>query len=356
MRHAVIIAGGSGTRLWPISRRNRPKQLMRLFGGASLLQLAVRRVADIFEPRNTWVITSAAYIDLVARELPEIPRENLIGEPMGRDTANAVGLGAYLIARRDPDATMAVFTADHMISPPDRFRAAIEAGLDAAERFPDALVTFGVTPDSPQTGYGYVRRGERRGPTTFSVAEFKEKPTLEKAREFLASGEYLWNSGMFAWRVSAIRDEIRRCLPNNAAILDELTADWPAVTTRADFAARFESLPRISIDFGVMEKASHVLVVEMPCQWLDLGSWTAIGQTARPDATRNAVVAPRALLIQSSGNVVVSETDHLIVGLGVEDLVIVHSPDATLVCRKDNVQLIKDLVDPRRSAYGELFE
>ena len=204
MRHAVIMAGGAGTRLWPLSRKMRPKQLMRLFEGASLLQLARRRLDGLFAPENIWVITSADYLDLVAAELLDLPRENLIGEPMGRDTANAIGLAAHLLALRDADATMGVFTADHIISPQDEFATAIRRGLEAAERFPESLITFGITPDSPHTGYGYVQRGAQVAPHVFRAGKFQEKPTREVAETYLKSGEYYWNSGMFTWRVSAI--------------------------------------------------------------------------------------------------------------------------------------------------------
>ncbi|MGE0482194.1 MAG: mannose-1-phosphate guanylyltransferase, partial [Phycisphaerae bacterium] len=279
MRHAVIMAGGSGTRLWPLSRRMRPKQLMRLFDGASLLQIARRRLAGVFARECTWVITNDAYIDLVASELPDLPRENLIGEPTGRDTANAIGLAAALIVRRDPDATIAVFTADHIVEPIDTFADAIRTGLDAAEAHPDALVTFGVTPDSPHTGYGYLQKGAPSGTAVYRVREFREKPTRAVAERYLSSGEYLWNSGMFAWRASAIRAELERLLLENFRTLDELAEVWGNTAHAATRTERFASLQKISIDYGVMEKARRGLVVEMRCRWSDLGSWSSIAAT-----------------------------------------------------------------------------
>ena len=355
MRHAVIMAGGAGTRLWPLSRRMRPKQLLRLFDGASLLQLARWRLEGLFEPANIWVVTSASYLDLIAAELPDLPRENLIGEPMGRDTANAIGLAAQLLKRRDPDATMAIFTADHLIRPQDRFAAAIRAGLDAAERFPQNLVTFGITPASPHTGYGYVRRGEVVAPGIHRAAAFKEKPSRPVAEQYLASGEYLWNSGMFVWRLSAILAELERHLPENTRTLRELVLSSGQLTSSSAAAARFESLRRISIDYGVMEKADSVLLVEMDCEWVDLGSWIAVGATRQADAKGNVAIGPRVVVVEGSDNILVSEDEHLLVALDVEGVVAIHSADATLICHRERVEGIRDLVAMLSERFGERY-
>jgi mannose-1-phosphate guanylyltransferase len=348
------MAGGSGTRLWPLSRRARPKQLLKLFGGKSLLQISRARLAGLFEPADIWVVTSDAYLDLVAGELPDIPRENLIGEPMGRDTANAIGLAAHLIAQRDTDATMAVFTADHLIRPQEVFARSIETGLSAAERNADSLVTFGIMPTEPHTGYGYIHLGESAGAGVFQVLEFKEKPPVELARQYVESGEYLWNSGMFAWRVSAILSEFQRCLPENHAGLAALAGEWSASSGTAS-ARRFEQLERVSIDFGVMEKARHVLVAPMQCHWVDLGSWDAIAATRDADAYDNVTVADNALVVDGRGNLLVTEDDHLLVTLGVSDIVVVHAGDATLVCHKDQVQRVKEIVEACGTKFGDRF-
>ena len=355
MRHALIMAGGPGTRLWPLSRRMRPKQLLKLFDGASLLEHSRRRLEGLFAPENIWVITSAGYLDLGAEALPDNPRENLIGEPMGRDTANAIGLAAHLLAQRDAGGTMAVFTADHLISPQDEYADAIDIGLAATEHFPDSLVTFGIIPDSPHTGYGYVQRGEPVGEGVYQVIAFKEKPNQDVAEAYVQSGEHFWNSGMFAWRVSAILAELERCLPENHRVLAELARDWDQLVGTDELARRFAGLKRISIDFGVMEKAGSVLTVEMDCRWLDLGSWSSIAGTREPDPQGNIRIAPQTLIVDGHGNIVVSESDHLIAAIGVDDLVIVHAADATLVCRKQDAQKIKDLLEQVKSQSGDKY-
>lgn len=356
MHHAVIMAGGSGTRLWPLSRRMRPKQLMRIFDGASLLQLARRRLEGLFAPENIWIITAAAYLDRVAEALPDIPRENLIGEPVGRDTLNAIGLAAGLLKLRDPEGTMAVFTADHIISPQESFAAAIQTALRVTQDYGDHLVTFGIRPDSPHTGYGYVHRGQPISPGVFRVLEFKEKPVREIAEHYLRSGEYYWNSGMFAWRIETILRELARCMPDNHRILAECAEIWPQIAGTDDAHQRFEQLQRISIDYGVMEKAEKVLVVEMDCQWKDLGSWESVASTHPPDRLNNILMAACALPVGGKGNILVSEDEHLLVTLGLSDVVVIHSEDATLVCHREYLQHIRDLADLRRKHFGERFE
>ncbi len=374
MRHALILAGGTGTRLWPLSRKNRPKQLLRLFEGSSLLQAARRRLEPLFPPENIWIATSASYLEAVASELPDLPRSNLLGEPVGRDTANAIGLAAHLLVRRDPEGTMAVFTADHLITPQHAFVAAIRTGLDVAEAHPDALVTFGIAPDSPHTGYGYIHRGQALGPDTYEVRQFKEKPSRGLAEEYLRSGEYFWNSGMFCWKLRTILHELERNLPENHRILAQIASQWSAPERdpgtgaggpdappahppgRSERNRLFESLRAISIDFGVMEKAQRVLVVEMKCRWIDLGSWTAIAATRKRDEAGNVIIAPRAMAISGGDNILVSESDHLIVTLGLSDLVVVHSEDVTLICHRNHEQQIRELARMCRDRYGERYD
>lgn len=355
MRHALIMAGGAGTRLWPLSRRERPKQFLRLFGGKSLLRLAFERVAGLMDAANTWVITSQGYLDQVADELPELPPANFIGEPVGRDTANAIGLATHLIAARDRDATMAVFTADHLITPLDRFHAALRSGLDAAESHPGSLVTFGIRPTEPHTGYGYIEAGEPVSPGVHRAAAFHEKPSQALAAKYVASGRHFWNSGMFAWRAGASIAALERHLPQNARALAAIAADWHT-PRRASAEAAFARLPRVSIDYAVMEKADAVLVVPMDVDWRDVGSWTALTAAHPCDDRGNTVLADRALLTDCAGNVVVSDGEHLVALLGVRDLVVVHSADATLICHKTQAERLKELVAERQARFGEQYE
>ena len=356
MRHAVIMAGGAGVRLWPLSRADRPKQLLRLFNGSSLLRQAYDRLTGVFEPARVYVITTQSHLPLVAEELPEIPAENLLGEPVGRDTANAVGLSAAVIAGRDPEAVLGVFTADHVIRPTDCFQHAVSLALATAERQTDALVTMGIRPTRPDTNYGYVRRGERVGEGVYAVRKFTEKPNAAKALQYLSSGEYFWNSGLFVWKASTILHQLSKHLPQSYEAITQIGAAWESASRATMLDKLYPTLMKISVDFAVMERAERVLVVELGCHWVDVGSWPAIEAIMEPDEDGNVSACPDVLHLGSRGNVVVSEASHLVATIGVDDLVIVHSPDATLICKKRDASSIKELVANLRERYGRRFE
>jgi mannose-1-phosphate guanylyltransferase len=355
MRHAVIMAGGSGTRLWPLSRRSRPKQLLRLFDGESLLRKSFERLAGVLPAGQIYVITGHDYLPAVAADLPELPAENLIGEPCPRDTANAVGLAAHLLALKDPGGTMGVFTADHIITPVETFRETLLTAYQAAETHADALITFGIPPASPHTGYGYVHRGLQLAPHIHEVLQFREKPDLATAKEYLASGEYYWNSGMFVWRIDAILEQFRKHQPQMADVLHQVAGEFSDDAARSRVAERFGALPKISVDFAIMEKADRVLAVELPCQWLDVGSWTSLSEVLPLDRAGNIRAAPHVAALDATDNIFVSESDHLIAAIGVRDLVVVHSDDATLICRREDAQRIKDLFEALKRTHGEQY-
>jgi mannose-1-phosphate guanylyltransferase len=355
MNHAVIMAGGSGTRMWPLSRIARPKQLLRIFDGQSLLRRSYERLAGLLPPEQIYVITARDYLPAMAAELPELPRENLIGEPCPRDTANAVGLAAHLLALKDPHGVMGIFTADQIIRPADTFQASVRQGFAVANQHADALITFAITPTSPHTGYGYIRRGRELEAGVHDVAEFKEKPDLATAQRYVASGQYSWNSGMFAWRIDTILAAFARHQPELTAGLRQVAADFHDPAAAEQNLQRFSSLRKISIDYAIMEKAERVIAVEMPCEWLDVGSWNSLAEIFKPDAAGNTLAAPAAEFLGSKGNILVSESDHLIAAIGVEDLIIVHADDATLVCRRQDAQKIKDLVEQLKSQRGNRY-
>ncbi len=353
MRYAVIMAGGAGKRLWPLSRLSRPKQLLPLLGGRSLLEIAVDRLAPVFGADNVLVITNAEYAETVAESVPSLKPENVIGEPEGRDTANAIALAAELLAARDPQATMAVFTADHVIRPQDRFAAAVERAIEAAEANPDALVTFGVRPTWPHTGLGYIHCPPADG-VARPVQAFKEKPDHQTARQYVDSGEYFWNSGMFVWSLNAIRTSLREFLSDSMTKLGPIRQ---AAEAGKDFIALltevYPTLEKISIDYAVMEKAPTVLMVELDAEWVDVGSWPALDRVSDQDETGNVVLAEKSVLLDSGRNVIVCEDpSHLLAVVGMDDCIVVHAPDATLVCNKSDSQRIKELVALIEEKFG----
>ncbi len=355
MLHAMIMAGGGGTRFWPRSRSRRPKQFLTFSGDRTLLQSTVDRIAPQVPPARTWVITGQQYRDTTAEQLRELPAGHIVGEPEGRDTAPCVGLGAALIAREDPDATIIVMPADHAIEPVAEFNRAVHAAEQFAADYPDALLTFGIRPSFPSVGYGYIRFGEAVGtrqqvPARRAV-EFKEKPKLAQAEEFVGSGEYYWNSGIFVWKAGTILRELERQKPGIHAAVTRIAEAWG--TPRQDEAFRngYAAAEKISIDYAVMQdaaKAGKVLVVHAPYQWDDVGSWLALERRNPQDADGNTVQALHCG-VETAGCVVVGDPDRLIGTLGVKDLIIVQDGEATLVTTRAAEGRVKELVDAIRA-------
>jgi mannose-1-phosphate guanylyltransferase len=348
MLHALIMAGGGGTRFWPRSRQKRPKQFLSLGGDRSLLQQAAARIEATVSPEHTWVITSAAHRDEAARQLAAMPPDRLVGEPCGRDTAACIGLGAALIARQDPAAVMLVMPADHVIEPVQEFRRAAQVAEQMVEEHPRALVTFGIPPGYPATGYGYIHRGpevaHRQGVGVFKVQAFREKPSHEVAERFVASGEYYWNSGIFVWKAATILAAIRERQPKLFAAVQRVAEAWQSPQRDKVLAREYEALERISIDYAVMEHAKEVLVVQAPFRWDDVGSWLAVERLHAQDGDGNTVLATHCGL-GTKNCVIVSDQGHLIATAGVHDLLIVQDGNATLVANRAEEGTVKQLVD-----------
>jgi len=360
MRYAVIIAGGSGTRLWPMSRAAMPKQLIPFIGGQSLLEIAVERLEGLLPPKRCFVCAGQCHAEAIGRALPRLGPGQFLGEPCGRDTLNAVGFSAAILARRDPDAVIGVFTADHVIEPVEQFRTIVDAGYAVVERHPETLLTFGIAPTGPATGYGYLELGEAFDKSARRLRQFREKPDLETARQYFTAGpeRFLWNSGMFVWRADTLLDCIRRYSPENHAGLMQIADAWNGAGRQATLEEVYPTLKKISVDYAVMEPASRdaavaVAAIPMPLRWLDVGSWPAFAETCPRDEHGNALAAGRTLLLDTHGTLAVSsDPDHLIATIGCEDLIVVHTPDATLICRADCTDAIKELHGQIAERYG----
>jgi mannose-1-phosphate guanylyltransferase len=366
MEYGVIMAGGAGTRLWPMSRTGRPKQLLKLVRGKSLLQLSYERLRGLLPAERIFVCTGAGHRDLVLENLPELPKENLLGEPEGRDTANAVGFPAAVLAKRDPDAVAAFVTADHVIEPVEKFQEAIRTAFNVAGEIPEALVTFGIVPTHGHTGLGYIHRGEaisvKKGGEAYRVLAFREKPDKPTADRYVESGRYYWNSGMFVWRCRTFLSELSMHLPENARAVGQIADSWDGPQRDAVLKEAYSKLKKISVDYAIMEPASQgkgkakVVVVEMPVRWLDVGSWPALAETLATDEHDNAIDAAACVVLDADGNIIISDDpEHLISTVGINDMIVIHTKDTTMICRKDDAQRVKELVGKVKEKFGNRY-
>ncbi|MCA2215594.1 mannose-1-phosphate guanylyltransferase [Jidongwangia harbinensis] len=360
--YAVIPAGGSGTRLWPLSRAGHPKFLHPLTGtDASLLQATVTRLEPLSAPDHVYVVTGVSHAAAVSRQLSGVPEENILVEPSPRDSCAAIALAAAVIARHDPEAVMGSFAADHLIADSASFIEVIRQAMAGARQ--GLLMTLGITPTRPETGYGYVQCG---GPVAdgdvLAVEEFKEKPSYDVAEMYVKSGNYLWNAGMFVWRVDVFLAELSRQQPQLAAGISRIAQAWDTPAREEVIGEVWPTLPRISVDYAVMEGAAtvgRVGTVPGDFGWNDVGDFHTLGEVLTADSAGNVVVGhdPSAklgvLLRETEGLVVVPNSGRLVAALGVRDLIIVDTPDAVLVCPRDRAQEVKHIVDELKDK-GEL--
>ncbi len=346
-RYVVIMAGGRGERFWPQSRLKRPKHLLPIVGDKPMLTQTVERLGDVVPPERVLIITNTEQAEAVREVCPQVPAENVIAEPVGRDTAAAVGLATLLVKHRNPEASFAMLPADHVIHDHERFQRVLRQAFAAAEEG-DALVTIGIQPTFPATGYGYIEKGPEvvqiDGRSVFKVERFKEKPILEIAGEYVASGRYYWNAGMFFWRVPVISQCFEDFTPGLWKALQAIEQGLASgAQLDALLAAHYPALEKISIDFAVMEKARNVQVVESDFDWDDVGAWPAVARHF-PKDTRDNVSRGDVVIQGGSGNIVMGEGGHTLALVGVDDLIVVQTGDATLVCHKDRAEDIKKLV------------
>ena len=343
----VIIAGGKGERFWPQSRAPRPKHLLPIVGKKPLLTQTIDRVKPLAPAKNIFVITSAVQEKAVRAVCKGIPAANIIAEPVGRDTAAAVGLAAAIVAARDPQGIFAVLPADHVIHDSKAYATDLAAAFAAAEAA-EVMVTIGITPTEPATGFGYIQRAAKwksfnRRPV-FNVQRFVEKPKLAVAESYLASGDYLWNAGMFVWSVPVVEKALAQHAAELNAALQPIRAALAKKRPLAGVLKKvYPTLPKISVDYALLEKSTNVVVLPSSFDWDDVGAWPAVAKHFKPDAAGN-VSRGLAVVEQGSRNIVFSEGGHLVTLLGVDDLIVVHTADATLVCPKSKAQDIKALL------------
>jgi mannose-1-phosphate guanylyltransferase len=361
MDYAVIMAGGAGKRLWPLSRQKHPKQVLKLLDGQTLLSRCFDRLRPIFDIRNIIVLTNVNYVDGVRENLFELPLNNVIAEPAVRDTAGAIGLVASILSKCDPEATIVVVTADQLINPAEVLQQAIKDALVFVNNNPDSMITFGIQPTYPSTLLGYIRCVDAHEYKNcrnkiYSVKAFKEKPDEKTAKRFLKTGQYFWNSGMFVWKARTILSHLARFLPETTEPLSKIRLAWDSPNQQQELQDWFMKLPKISIDYAVMEKAPKIYAIRLDCEWLDIGSFAALADVINSDKDNNIVIAEKSELLDCTNNIVVTEDHgHLIAAIGMDNMIVAHSSDATFICPVSQTGRIKELLELIERNTGEKF-
>jgi mannose-1-phosphate guanylyltransferase len=346
--YAVIMAGGSGTRLWPVSRKKHPKHILPLLGERTLFQGTLDRLEGLVSLDHVLVVTTANQVEELKSQALEIPQDNFLVEPQPRGTASVVGLAAAVLVRRDPEATMMVLPSDHYIRNTDLFQLVMRVAVEVAQN--GYLVTLGIRPTFAATGYGYIQRGaslpEKYAYPVYRVQQFTEKPDETRARQMLASGDHSWNSGMFVWRVDRILNEITRLMPDLKTALDQIGAAWDSPERKQVLKSIWPSLKAETIDYGVMERAENVAVLPAGgLDWSDVGSWDSLFDVILPDESGNVVVNGQHMLLETHGSLILAGDKKLVVVIGVDDLIVVDTEDAMLVCRRDRAQQVRQVIE-----------
>jgi len=342
----VIMAGGKGTRLWPVSRAGKPKQFQCLTGDKTMLQETYLRLRQIAEPADIYVATNQEYVSEVEKEMLEFPKENIIAEPIGRNTAPSIALAAAIIAAKDENEIMGVFPADHFIENPEVLLNAIQKGKDFLEKNDQYLLTFGITPSAPETGYGYIKKDgdlEKIGDVQiFKAEKFVEKPNYETAQKYLEAGDYFWNSGMFLWKTKTIIDKFKKYVPDDYVRLMKIKDSVKNGNYAEVLEKEFPEMDKNSIDYAILENEPDVALIPLEMQWSDVGSWTALKDTLISASKENFVRGEHINF--DSENLLVYGSDKLITTIGVKDLIIVDTNDAILICDRNKSQLVSDVV------------
>ena len=342
------MAGGSGTRFWPASRAALPKQMLNLVGDKTMIRQTVDRLGEQFSTEARMIVTNRRLVDAMCDELSELPPSSIIGEPCKRDTAPCIGLAALLVSRGDPDATLVVMPADHVIEPAEKFQEAIDQASRMIDDDPSQIITFGIKPTYAAEIFGYIERGPEietgsGAAPAFAVKQFREKPDAATAKQYVESGRFYWNSGIFVWRAKTILDALREHQPEMLEHLQAIAKAWGTPDQDVVFDKEFTAIEGISIDYAVMEHANNVAVIEAPYDWDDLGGWQSLARLVGSDDDGNTIVG-RHLGVKTTGTIVRSSGDHLVVTLGLKDMIVVHTPDATLVANKSDEEQIRAVV------------
>lgn len=357
--YAIIMAGGIGSRFWPWSTSDQPKQFLDVLNtGKTLIQQTFERIKQICPTENILIVTNDRYAPTIAKQIPELPKKNILKEPKGRNTAPCIALGAFKILKENVDANILVAPSDHIILKEELFADVVKFGFDHASKH-NTLITIGIKPHKPETGYGYIQSDsteidKNSGKWTLTnVTAFKEKPNLETAEKFLADGNYVWNAGIFIWSAQSIVDALQNHLPTMHNLFNKFQPEFNTSTEATAIKQIFDQCESISIDYGVLEKAKNVQVISTDIGWSDVGSWSALHELSHKDERNNTSKSQKTLFYNANNNIVRSLNDKVTIIEGLNDYIVIEEENALLICSKQNEQLIKQFVNDIEKSFGK---